>query len=235
MRNYHNIFWTKYYELKFRPKKDVNDTVYMFHSIDDGKTDTKSFVSNKSSFAKFLENEISDRTPCALSELFSDSKEKRFALTFDDVFENVYTNAYPILKKLGIPFTLFVSSGFIGKEGYLTAEQLKEIASDALCTVGAHTVNHPLLRRAKNSYEEIVRSKAELEGILGKEVKYFAYPYGSVYACSGKNIRQAKKAGFEAAFSTLRGVLPSNKNAYRFFLPRNNGDHLVKKLEERKI
>jgi len=48
-------------------------------------------------------------------------------LTIDDAFESFYLNAWPILKNKRIPFILFVSTREIGKYGYMTWEQIKEI------------------------------------------------------------------------------------------------------------
>ena len=49
---------------------------------------------------------------------------KKFALiTFDDIPESVFTNAYPILKKYNIPFTIFVAIKYIGEKGFISKEQ----------------------------------------------------------------------------------------------------------------
>jgi len=232
MKNYYYIFLTKYYEYMFK-KNNGENIIYMFHSIYEGETKPREFKSNKESFELFLKNELKKRSASSINLIIEKQNRKSFAITFDDVFENIYTNAYPILKRYQVPFTLFVATGLLDKPGYLTSSQLLELSRDNLCTIGAHTVNHVRLRTCKRAYQEIVESKEELEKMLGRKIKYFAYPYGSIFACSQRNIKQTEKAGFWAAFSTIKGFVPLNLDKNRFFLPRNNGDHFVKYLEEK--
>lgn len=233
MRNYHYIFWTKLYEYIFRKNENGENIIYMFHSIHDGETVPKEFRTNKESFEKFLESELKKRKASSVNHIIEGKGKGTFAITFDDVFENIYTNAYPILRRYNVPFTLFVATGLLNQPGYITSTELQELSQDALCTVGAHTVNHVRLRTANRAYEEIIESKRKLENMLGKTVELFAYPYGSVFACSKKNIKQVKKAGFSAAFSTMKGFVPVKLGNYRFFLPRNNGDHYVRYMEQK--
>lgn len=233
MKNFHYIFWTKYYEHKYRAKNEEN-IIYMFHEIVDEKTNPKEFKTNKESFEIFLKNILDIKKAVSLEDIVKNKENGYFTITFDDVYKNFYTNAYHILRKYNIPFTLFISPGLMGKKGFLSKKELEILSKDKLCTIGAHTINHVRLRTEKNSYEEIKKSKEILEKILNKEVRYFAYPYGSIYACSNKNIKEVKKIGFEAAFSTIRGTVPKNIDKYKYFLPRVNGDHVVKEIEERR-
>ena len=66
-------------------------------------------------------------------------------LTIDDAFDSFYLNAWPILKNKKIPFILFVSTREIGKYGYMTWEQIKEIAVSNLVTIGNHSHSHEYL------------------------------------------------------------------------------------------
>lgn len=233
MKNYYYIFWTKFYEYAFRKNDNGENMIYMFHSIYEGETNPKEFKTNKESFELFLRKELEKRKVTSLNQIVEGKSKKSFAITFDDVFENVYTNAYPILKRYQVPFTLFVSTGLLDQPGYLTSGQLMELSRDRLCTVGAHTVHHVRLRTNQQSYQEIADSKKELENVIGKKIEFFAYPYGSIFACSKKNVKQVEKVGFAAAFSTIKGFVPLKSDKYRFFLPRNNGDHFVKYMEEK--
>ena len=58
----------------------------------------------------------------------NDINKNYLLLTIDDAFESFYLNAWPILKKEKIPFILFVSTREVGKYGYMTWEQIKEIS-----------------------------------------------------------------------------------------------------------
>ncbi|MBU4205184.1 PAS domain S-box protein [Patescibacteria group bacterium] len=68
-----------------------------------------------------------------LPELLSSGKIPRrtIAITFDDGYENNYTDAYPVLKELGLPATIFISPAFIGTDGYLTWDQVIEMSKRA--------------------------------------------------------------------------------------------------------
>lgn len=147
-----------------------------------------------------------------LSELTDliNSKEripwKTICITFDDGYVNNYIYAYPVLKKLTIPATMFVISGFIGKPGYLSAEQIREMSDNGI-DIGSHTKVHFWLGRkskdeAKREKEEIVESKATLEKITAKEVKFFSYPGGGFRSATRQMVIDA---GYKGAVATNTG------------------------------
>jgi len=72
--------------------------------------------------------------------------EKNYLLlTIDDAFESFYLNAWPILENKKIPFILFVSTREIGKNGYMTWDQIKEVDTSDLVTIGNHSHSHEYL------------------------------------------------------------------------------------------
>ena len=147
-------------------------------------------------------------------------------LTFDDIPDNVYQNAYPILKKRGIPFTVFVTTVFVDyynpntKIQFITKDHLLEMDKDPLCTVGAHTMSHPMLKRVKNSFEEMKDNKKWLEALLGHEVVFLAYPYGKHSSINRRIQKQASQAGFKCAFSSIDAPVNDISSKNLFFLPR---------------
>ncbi|MBQ0085561.1 MAG: polysaccharide deacetylase family protein [Prevotella sp.] len=157
----------------------------------------------------------------SLMKFIEMKSDKKFAVvTFDDVPDNVYYNAYPILKEMNIPFALFMTVGFIDKDGYLSREQLMELDKDSLCTIGAHTMTHPQLRRVKNSYEEMSESKMSLENILNHPVDYLAYPFGTQSSVSVDVMKEAEKIGFKCAFGTIQTPINDLSSKALFYLPR---------------
>ncbi|MGM7719206.1 polysaccharide deacetylase family protein [Metabacillus sp. Hm71] len=114
-------------------------------------------------------------------------------VSFDDVDISVYQNAFPILKKYDVPFTIFVIAGHVGKDlGNLKLsswEQLKEMVDSGLVTIGSHTYNmHKLIGeepiffkedQKKNFEEDLLLSKKTIKKNLNIQVKDFAYPYGN--------------------------------------------------------
>lgn len=148
--------------------------------------------------------------------------ETNFCLiTFDDAYDDVYEYALPILRENNIPFIVFVCTGLIDKEGFLSQKMLVKLSMDPLCTIGAHSLSHSFFRKMNNeqSKYELKHSKEILEQVIKKKVDYFAYPYGSVYACKiFRESRNAKYSGYDAAFSTI--CLPGDIFHPLFFLPR---------------
>lgn len=129
--------------------------------------------------------------------------EKPFALTFDDGYADNYSKAFQIAKKYGFTGTVFMVSGWIGGEGYLTKDQICEM-SKAGWQIEAHTVSHPNLNEltAKQLENELRESKRQLEEILNHPVNYLAYPFGTY---TEQIIQESKAAGYLMGFTTDRG------------------------------
>ena len=192
--------------------------VLVFHEVSDSFDHDESCKIRQSSFRRIIERVAANYKIVPVDEFLS-SKEKNMAvITFDDVPNSFYSEAYPFLKEKELPFTLFVAKKFVGMNGFLSAEEILSLDKDPLCTIGAHTCNHVQLRYESNSEYDIKESKLFLEELLGHQVKYMAYPYGRYDSVSGKNRREVKKSGFVAAFSTIQACVP---NRYKkWFIPR---------------
>ena len=92
--------------------------------------------------------------------------------------------------------------------GAMSWEQIAELDASGLITLGAHTVNHPMLASLADE-----RLKAEVEGsrdaLMGFRSfrKVFAYPYGDTPAIGARVEEAVRQAGFEAAFTTSERAL----------------------------
>jgi len=89
----------------------------------------------------------------------------------------------------------------------LTSDEIRALRAAGM-TIGAHTVNHPILAKLseREAKEEIEASKRDLETILGERVTLFAYPNGKPGAdYSPENVESVRGAGFAAAFTTAPG------------------------------
>lgn len=139
---------------------------------------------------------------------------KSCMITIDDGFRSSYEVAWPILKKFGYPFTMFIYTAYV-KGGALAGgaslswAELKQMRDEGV-DIQSHTINHQSLRSKAGkfqsqfaSYEEWLRnelagSKRLLESNLGIRVRAVAYPYGE----HNQLIRSiAMEAGYEAAFT----------------------------------
>jgi peptidoglycan/xylan/chitin deacetylase (PgdA/CDA1 family) len=111
--------------------------------------------------------------------------EKSFVITFDDGFQDFYTDGFPVLQEHGFTAAMFLPTAFIGDERRtfqgttcLTWSEVRELRAAGI-VFGSHTVNHPeLVRLSRPEIErELVDSKAEIEQQIGVSVVTFAYPY----------------------------------------------------------
>jgi peptidoglycan/xylan/chitin deacetylase (PgdA/CDA1 family) len=150
------------------------------------------------------------------------------ALTFDDGYEDFYTEAVPILKKHGWTATVYVITGKIGDQ-YLTWDQVRQLHADGF-EIGAHTVNHHDLSKLSESDQrhEIADSKKKIEDEIGAQVTTFAYPSGKYNETS---VRLVKEAGYLTAVTTHPGaVVPNSFDPFtlqRFRMNPDMGDSLL--------
>jgi peptidoglycan/xylan/chitin deacetylase (PgdA/CDA1 family) len=124
----------------------------------------------------------------ALERLATGDPSPSVVLTFDDGFEDVYRNAWPLLKARGLPFVVYLCSSFVGGTMHwdgstakaagpaLTWDQLGEMVATGLCTVGNHTTTHCVPHRLTT--DELDRCTQEIEEHLGVTPRHFAWTWG---------------------------------------------------------
>ena len=122
--------------------------------------------------------------------------KKSCILTFDDGYEGVYKNAFPIAKKYNIPFTAFIITKNMGNTGVFSWEEAKEMQDSGLVTIASHSIDHPEF--TKLTTEEAVKNVNDsykiIEEKLGEQkTKVFTYPYG-LY--TKEQINQLEKEGY---------------------------------------
>ena len=140
---------------------------------------------------------------------------KKVCVTFDDGYRDNFELAYPLLKRLDVPFTIYVSMNFVDNKSNMwwycgqllgmTSEQLCILATEPLCTIGAHTLSHPKLDEfdEQEQWTEIFDSKLKLEEKIGKSIYHFSYPYGAHNQISMDCV---KRAGFSSAVQSWGGA-----------------------------
>lgn len=119
-------------------------------------------------------------------------------ITFDDNTLSQYTAALPELNRYGFKAVFFIMTVAIGKPGYMSAAQLKQLHREGH-TLGGHTWDHPDLRKlsADGWTQQLDRPLKSLAGITGQPVYDFAYPYG---AWNEAALLQLKQHGIRMAF-----------------------------------
>tara|TARA_Y100000590_G_scaffold460022_1_gene618412 strand:- start:3355 stop:4413 length:1059 start_codon:yes stop_codon:yes gene_type:complete len=149
-------------------------------------------------------------------EFNTPKKEKKILITVDDAFTSFYDNAWPYLKKNKIPFILFVSTEPVGKFGYMTWNQIKEIEKEDFVFVGNHSHSHEYLVNYtfEKFKEDIDESIKIFKDKLGYNPVYFSYPFGE-YKLEQKKYIEKK---FKFSFGQHSGLIDVNKDKYE--LPR---------------
>jgi peptidoglycan/xylan/chitin deacetylase (PgdA/CDA1 family) len=127
--------------------------------------------------------------------------EPAVAITFDDGCETDLLSAAQILKEHNFGATFFVVSGFIGKPGYLSQLQVRELAALGF-EIGCHSMTHPYLPDLDDAglHHEIVDAKTVIEQIVGKSVKHFSCPGGRY---DSRAMRVARNAGFDTVSTSI--------------------------------
>ena len=144
--------------------------------------------------------------------IINDKIDKNYLLlTIDDAFSSFYLNAWPILKQKKIPFFLFVSTREVGKNGYMTWEEIKEIDAYDFVTIGNHSHSHDYLVdwEEEEIFSDIEKSINVFQKKLGYSPEIFAYPFGE-YSTNLKKI--ISNFDFKFAFGQHSGVIDVTKD-----------------------
>ncbi|WP_089909056.1 polysaccharide deacetylase family protein [Chitinophaga rupis] len=146
---------------------------------------------------------------------------KPIMITFDDTRAAHFHIAAPLLQQYGFKAVFFIMTVAIGKPGYMSATEIKQL-NTAGHVIGAHTWDHPYLNPGGKMdwIKQLRQPKQTLEQITGKPVEYFAYPFGE---WNDVIIRELAAAGYKAAFQ-LSGSASPGKPLYtiRRIMPDGN-------------
>jgi peptidoglycan/xylan/chitin deacetylase (PgdA/CDA1 family) len=137
----------------------------------------------------------------SVSDALASTDEYAVAITFDDGCETDLLVAAPILQELGLGATFYATAGFLGRPGYMSPPQLRELC-DLGFEIGCHSLTHPYLTDLDDSglRREIVEGKRHLEEIAGKPIKHFSCPGGR---CDRRVVEIARAAEY-ASVATSR-------------------------------
>jgi len=140
--------------------------------------------------------------------------EQSALITFDDGWRSVYTDAFPILKEFGYPFTLFLYKNYVDGGGKaMTIPMIQEMIK-AGATIGSHSVSHPYpltvkaqRKKSPDAYDAFLRkemgeSKRFLESKLKVKVQGYCYPGGFH---TEEMMPIAKEFGYTQSYTVLPG------------------------------
>jgi peptidoglycan/xylan/chitin deacetylase (PgdA/CDA1 family) len=96
------------------------------------------------------------------------------------------------------------------------------MARDPLCTIGAHTVNHVMLKKVPEAAarSEMAMSRSVIEAAIGVRPQHLSYPVGDASAAGPREYEIAKELGFKTAVTTKPGVLFPEHREHLTALPR---------------
>ncbi len=145
-----------------------------------------------------------------------------FAVTFDDGYENNFSHAWPVLRELNVPATIFLATGYLDSDrpfpfdGWLASgnsrvpstawrplsrRQCDEMLSDGLVELGAHTHSHGrFLGRREEFRHDLQLCLDELQNRFGVDRPTFAFPYGDM---SPELVDVARQLGVACCASTI--------------------------------
>lgn len=154
----------------------------------------------------------------SLSQALDRSSNSRtgVAITFDDGCETDALYAAPRLQELGFSGTFFVVTNWIGRSGYLSQLQMRELRGSGF-EIGAHSRSHRFLTDLDPDalHAEIIECKDELEQMLGERVDHFSCP-------GGRWSRTVSTVARDAGFRTVSTSRPGSATVSSdpFCLPR---------------
>jgi biofilm PGA synthesis lipoprotein PgaB len=190
---------------------DQHAVVLLYHHVSE-ETPASTSIS-PGQFAKHLdylqqEGFVVMPLPALLDALYAGESvpANAVAITFDDAYESVLTEAAPLLTARGMPFTVFVATESVdrGYSGYMSWQQMRGL-DPQLVNFGGHSVSHAHLleHKAGESEEQWrLRIEGEIQGSadrikaeLGREVRSFAYPYGEFDGALAELVQSANLYG----------------------------------------
>ena len=148
--------------------------------------------------------------------------EKSVAVTFDDGYEDNFTNALPILKKYNVKATIYLvvdrhnrewsskrkkknDNGELMREPKLQDQQIRKMLESGLIEIGSHTLTHdnlPTLTE-ENKHREISVSKKQIEELFNIECFSFCYPFG-LY--DKNDLKLVEQTGYSNATTVEKGI-----------------------------
>jgi peptidoglycan/xylan/chitin deacetylase (PgdA/CDA1 family) len=139
----------------------------------------------------------------SVGEALQFPSEKSVAITFDDGCETDLIAAAHVLHSAGFHATFYVTADWVGKPGYLSTAQLRELHSFGF-EIGCHSMTHAYLNDLSPGRlnVEIAESRSRLQEIIGNKVEHFSCPGGRY---NEQTVSVARRAGY-GSLATSRAV-----------------------------
>ncbi len=216
------LFTLSFAETVQQQKQQEGAVIFMYHRFAENRYPSTSIKKEQFAFElEYLKKHHYNVWP--LSKIVRYIKEKKplppktVALTMDDAYKSVYTVAYPMLKKMGFPFTVFVNTTPIDhrSRAFMSWDDMREMQRHG-AEFANHTLTHPYLLKylklddasfKKEMRKQLERAQRRLHEELGAKCnenpRMFAYPFGEY---THKIEKEVKALGY-VALTQVPGVL----------------------------
>jgi peptidoglycan/xylan/chitin deacetylase (PgdA/CDA1 family) len=167
----------------------------------------------------------------SLGEAHARGDAATVAITFDDGCETDLTEAAPALRERGFGATFFVIAGLLGRPGYLSPAQLRELAAAGF-EIGSHSLTHRMLTALDPGEldRELTGSRSRIEDAAGAPVAHFSCPHGRWSPAVAAAARRAGYATVSTSEVGLNGPATPGTRLRRIAVQRGAGAESVARL-----
>jgi len=147
-----------------------------------------------------------------VSEALRYPAEPGVCITFDDGCETDLIAAAPLLRAFGFNATFYLTAGFLGTPGYLSASQVQDLDAQGF-QIGCHSMTHPYLSDLTEPElkREVVDAKLRIEAIVGHPIEHFSCPGGRY---DQRTLQMARHAGFTSVANSKFYANSSSTSPY---------------------
>jgi peptidoglycan/xylan/chitin deacetylase (PgdA/CDA1 family) len=186
--------------------------ILLYHGIEDGERSARQmddvdreYVLERARFERHIAY-LAAKPPSSV----------RTVISFDDGDASCYSIAAPVLERHGLRGEFFIVTGWIGQPGFMTVDELRELARRGH-GVHSHSRTHPKLTALTPAQidDELRGSKDDLEAALGQAVTQFSIPGG---AYDNRVVDIARRAGYQSVMNSVEGY--NDEAAAPFLLQR---------------
>ena len=203
-------------------KRQEGVSILFYHSLDSGKP-LVNFLKQLNFLRKNGYHIVSMDDIISYIKGEKELPQRSICITLDDGYSDNYERVFPILHKYNTPATIFLSSKYITPrngdeidlqigERFLSWGEVRKMADGGI-SFGSHGYEHCDLTKLseRGALREVLRSRQLMEENLAGKIRYFSYPYGRH---DKKTQKLVKRAGFEAAFTTIPGIIRPGDDPY---------------------
>lgn len=207
--------------------QNINIPILMYHYIRDDYLKKDSLGQNLSVTPANFDQQLDylhqhNYKTMPLSDIINNNiNNKPIIITFDDGYKDIFTNAFPLMKKYDYTGTIFVISDFVGRPEYMSLQDIQDLKK-AGWEVGNHSTNHSDLSKIiAQKLPDLVKPALYMDPV-------FCYPSGKY---NNAVIKTVSEASIKIAVTTEPGIYNTSLNKNLYELPRvriSNGDNIEK-------